>query len=150
LERTLVLVKPDGVQRGLIGTVISRLEQRGLRLVAMKFMQIDDDLAARHYGEHEGKLFFEKLLDYITSGPVVAMVWEGPGAILATRETMGVTRPVEATPGTIRGDFALEVGRNIVHGSANADDAAREVDLFFDESELVTWARDTDRWIFED
>jgi nucleoside-diphosphate kinase len=149
LERTLVLVKPDGVQRGLIGTVISRLERRGLRLVAMKFMQIDGDLAARHYGEHEGKPFFEKLLGYITSGPVVAMVWEGPGAILATRETMGVTRPVEAAPGTIRGDFALEVGRNIVHGSANADDAAREVDLFFDESEMVSWARDVDRWIIE-
>jgi nucleoside-diphosphate kinase len=149
LERTLVLVKPDGVQRGLIGTVISRFEQRGLRLVAMKFMQIDDDLAARHYGEHEGKPFYAKLLDYITSGPVVAMVWEGPGAILAVRETMGVTRPVEATPGTIRGDFALEVGRNIVHGSANADDAAREVDLFFDESEMVSWTRDTDRWIIE-
>jgi nucleoside-diphosphate kinase len=150
LERTLVLVKPDGVQRGLIGTVISRLERRGLRLVAMKFMQIDDDLAARHYGEHEGKPFYEGLLGYITSGPVVAMVWEGPGAILATRETMGVTRPVEAAPGTIRGDFALEVGRNIVHGSANADDAAREVDLFFNESEMVSWARDTDCWVFED
>jgi nucleoside-diphosphate kinase len=149
LERTLVLVKPDGVQRGLIGTVISRLERRGLRLVAMKFMQIDGDLAAHHYGEHEGKPFYESLIDYITSGPVVAMVWEGPGAILATRETMGVTRPVEAAPGTIRGDFALEVGRNIVHGSANADDAVREVDLFFDEGEMVSWARDTDRWIFE-
>lgn len=149
MERTLVLVKPDGVERGLIGEVIARLERRGLRLVGMKFMQMSQELAARHYTEHEGKPFFEGLIDYITSAPVVAMVWEGAGAIAAVRKTMGVTRPAEADPGTIRGDFALEVGRNIVHGSANAEDAVREVGLFFSDSELVDWVRDTDRWIFE-
>ncbi len=149
MERTLVLVKPDGVERGLIGEVIARLERRGLRLVGMKFMQMSQELAARHYAEHEGKPFFEGLIDYITSAPVVAMVWEGRDAIAAVRKTMGVTRPAEADPGTIRGDFALEVGRNIVHGSANAEDAVREVGLFFSDSELVDWVRDTDRWIFE-
>ncbi len=149
MERTLVLVKPDGVERGLIGEVIARLERRGLRLAGMKFMQMSQELAARHYAEHEGKPFFEGLIDYITSAPVVAMVWEGRDAIAAVRKTMGVTRPAEADPGTIRGDFALEVGRNIVHGSANAEDAVREVGLFFSDSELVDWVRDTDRWIFE-
>lgn len=149
MERTLVLVKPDGVERGLIGEVIARLERRGLRLAGMKFMQMSQELAARHYAEHEGKPFFEGLIDYITSAPVVAMVWEGRDAIAAVRKTMGVTRPAEADPGTIRGDFALEVGRNIVHGSANAEDAVREVGLFFSDNELVDWVRDTDRWIFE-
>jgi nucleoside-diphosphate kinase len=112
-------------------------------------MQISDELAAKHYGEHEGKPFYPGLIEYITSGPVVSMVWEGTGAIGIVRTTMGVTKPAEAAPGTIRGDFGLEVGRNIVHGSANADDAVREVDLFFNAAELVIWKRDTDPWIFE-
>jgi len=149
LERTLVLVKPDGVQRGLTGEVISRLERRGLRLVGMKFMQMTEELARRHYAEHTEKPFFPGLITYITSGPVVAMVWEGSRAIEVIRSTMGKTAPVDSAPGTIRGDFALEVGRNIVHGSANAEDAVREVDIFFTDNELIEWTRSTDPWIFE-
>jgi len=149
LERTLILVKPDGVQRGLIGEVIARFERRGLRLVGMKLMQISPDLASRHYGEHKGKSFYDGLIGYITSGPVVAMVWEGSEAIRAARETMGKTKPFEAAPGTIRGDFALETGRNIVHGSDGPESAAREIALFFKPDELVDWARSSDPWIFE-
>lgn len=149
MERTLILVKPDGVQRGLVGEVIGRFERRGLRLVAMKLMQITPELAARHYGEHKGKPFYDGLISYITSGPVVAMVWEGTEAIRAARETMGKTKPFEAAPGTIRGDFALETGRNIVHGSDGPESAAREVALFFNPSELVAWGRTVDPWIFE-
>jgi nucleoside-diphosphate kinase len=149
MERTLILVKPDGVQRGLIGPSITRLERRGLKLVAMKFLQMSRDLASKHYAVHEGKAFYAKLIDYITSGPVVAMVWEGNEAIAAARATMGATRPVEAGPGTIRGDFALEVGRNLVHGSDSLENAEKEIGLFFDEGELVAWERATDPWIYE-
>ena len=149
MERTLILVKPDGVQRGLIGEVISRFERRGLRLVGLKFMQMSKELAERHYHEHEGKPFYPGLIEYITSGPIVAMVWEGSGAISVARTTMGGTRPAEATPGTIRGDFALEVGRNIVHGSDGAETAAYEIDLYFNEDELVSWDRSVDSWVFE-
>lgn len=149
MEQTLVLVKPDGVQRGLIGEVISRLERRGLKLVAMKFMQISEEMAKQHYGEHEGKPFFDGLISFITSAPVVAMVWEGGGAIATVRTTMGATKPSESTPGSIRGDFGLDVGRNIIHGSANAEDAAKEVNLFFDASEIISWERAADPWIFE-
>ena len=149
MERTLVLVKPDGVQRGLTGEVISRLERRGLRLIGMKFMQMTEELARRHYAEHTEKPFFPGLITYITSGPVVAMVWEGSRAIEVVRSTMGKTAPADSAPGTIRGDFALEVGRNIVHGSANAEDAVREVDIFFADNELIEWTRSTDPWIFE-
>lgn len=149
MDRTLILVKPDGVQRGLIGKVISRFEARGLRLIAMKMMQMSDDLAARHYGEHEGKDFYEGLVSYITSGPIVAMVWEGKNAVGAARATMGVTKPVEASPGTIRGDFGLDVGRNLVHGSDSEKSAGREIELFFDSEEFVSWQRDGERWIVE-
>lgn len=149
MERTLILVKPDGVQRALIGEVISRFERRGLRLVGMKLMQISQELAARHYGEHVGKPFYDGLISYITSGPVVAMVWEGPQAIKAARETMGKTKPFEAAPGTIRGDFALETGRNIVHGSDGPESTEREVNLFFEPGELLSWARSSDPWILE-
>jgi nucleoside-diphosphate kinase len=149
MERTLILVKPDGVHRGLIGPSITRLEQRGLKLVGMKFLQMSRELASRHYAVHEGKPFYAKLIDYITSGPVVAMVWEGNEAIAAARATMGATRPVEAGPGTIRGDFALEVGRNLVHGSDSLENAEKEIDLFFDKNELVAWERATDVWIYE-
>lgn len=149
MERTLVLVKPDGVQRGLTGEVITRLERRGLRLVGMKFMHMTEELARRHYAEHTEKPFFPGLITYITSGPVVAMVWEGSRAIEIVRSTMGKTAPADSAPGTIRGDFALEVGRNIVHGSANAEDAAREVGIFFAADELIDWTRSTDLWIFE-
>ncbi|GAB4477840.1 MAG: nucleoside-diphosphate kinase [Anaerolineae bacterium] len=149
MERTLVLVKPDGVQRGLTGEIISRLERSGLRLVGMKLMHISRELAEVHYAEHKGKKFYDGLINYITSGPVVAMVWEGTGAIANVRRLMGATDPAEATPGTIRGDLGLEKGRNLVHGSANEADAAREVGLFFTDGELVEWTRDTDRWVFE-
>ena len=149
MERTLIIVKPDGVQRGLIGEAIRRFEQRGLRFVAIKFMQTERGLAEEHYGEHKGKPFFDPLVSYITSAPVVVMVLEGTDAIAACRKTIGVTKPTEAAPGTIRGDFGLEIGRNLVHASANADDAQREIALWFNENELINWSRDTDKWIFE-
>lgn len=149
MERTLVLVKPDGVQRGLIGEVISRLERRGLRLVAAKFMQVDQKLAETHYAVHKGKPFYDGLIAYITSAPVMAMVWEGPNAIAAVRQTMGATRPTEAAPGTVRHDYALEVGRNLTHASDEPANAATEVALWFSAAELVDWKRDVDRWIFE-
>ncbi len=149
MERTFVMVKPDGVQRGLIGEVIRRLENRGLRLVAAKFMQVPRALAERHYAVHQGKPFYESLIAYITSGPVMAMVWEGPHAIAAVRQTMGATRPTEAAPGTIRHDFGLEIGRNLTHASDSPETAAFEIDLWFRPEELVTWQRDLDRWIFE-
>lgn len=149
MERTLVLVKPDGVQRGLIGEVISRLERRGLRLVAAKFERVDRTLAETHYAVHKGKPFYDGLISYITSAPVMAMVWEGPNAVAAVRKTMGSTRPTEAAPGTLRHDLALEVGRNLTHASDEPGNAAAEVALWFQRDELVTWQRDADRWIFE-
>ncbi|MGD0610604.1 MAG: nucleoside-diphosphate kinase [Anaerolineales bacterium] len=149
MERTLVLVKPDGVQRGLIGEVIGRLERRGLRLVAAKFMLVSKKLAETHYAVHKGKPFYDGLIQYITSAPVMAMVWEGPNAIAAVRQTMGATRPIEAAPGTIRHDFALETGRNLTHASDSPENGEMEVALWFRPDELVTWTRDTDRWIFE-
>jgi nucleoside-diphosphate kinase len=149
LERTLVIIKPDAVQRGLIGEVIARFERRGLRMVALKLMQIDESLARRHYAIHEGKPFFEPLILYITSGPVVLLVLEGKEAIDVVRRTMGATNPAEAAPGTIRADFGLEIGRNLVHGSDGPETAAFEVPLFFDEEEIVSYERDSDRWIFE-
>jgi nucleoside-diphosphate kinase len=144
-----VLVKPDGVQRGLIGEVISRLEHRGMRLVAAKFMQVSKQLAETHYAIHKGKPFYDGLINYITSAPVMAMVWEGPNAVAAVRQTMGSTRPTEAAPGTLRHDFALEVGRNLTHASDEPANAEKEVALWFKPEELVNWTRDVDRWIFE-
>jgi len=149
LERTLVLVKPDGVQRALIGEVISRLERRGLRLVGAKFMRVDQNLAETHYAIHKGKPFYEGLIRYITSAPVMAMVWEGPSAIAAVRQTMGATRPTEASPGSLRHDFALEVGRNLTHASDSAETGESEVNLWFKPAELVSWERAVDAWIFE-
>jgi nucleoside-diphosphate kinase len=149
VERTLVLVKPDGVQRGLIGEVIARLERRGLRLVAAKFMQVSKELAETHYAIHKGKPFYDGLIVYITSAPVMAMVWEGPNGVAAVRQTMGSTKPVEAAPGTIRHDFALEVGRNLTHASDSAENGEKEVALWFKRGELVDWDRDNDKWIFE-
>jgi len=150
VERTLILVKPDAVQRGLIGEVLGRLEGRGLRIVGLQLMHVDEALARRHYAEHDGKPFFAGLVDYITSSPLVAAVLEGPDAIAAARQTMGATRPTEAAPGTIRGDLGLEVGRNLVHGSDGPESAAREIALFFGEEPLPSWERDTDPWIFEE
>jgi nucleoside-diphosphate kinase len=151
-ERTFVMVKPDGVQRGLVGEVIGRLEERGLKLVAAKFMRIDRDLAETHYGEHEGKPFFEGLVEFITAGPVMAMVWEGEDATRQVRRMMGATDPAEAAPGTIRGDFGLDLGRNVIHGSDNEDPGAneREIDLFFEDSELVEYDRIDEAWLYEE
>jgi nucleoside-diphosphate kinase len=130
-ERTLVLVKPDGVRRGLIGEVVTRLERKGLRIVALDLRTIERATAEQHYGEHEGKPFFAGLVDFITGGPLVALVAEGPSAVAAVRRMMGVTNPVEATPGSLRGDYALEIGENLVHGSDSAESAAREIALFY-------------------
>jgi len=149
MERTLILVKPDGVQRGLIGEIIGRFERRGLKLAGMKFMQMSRELAEEHYGIHKGRPFYDSLVDYITSGPIVAMVWEGKDAIAAARATMGATNPVNAAPGTIRGDFGMEIGRNLVHGSDSVENGIKEASIFFDEAELVTWNRVTDSWIRE-
>ncbi len=149
MERTLVLVKPDGVQRGLIGEVISRLERRGLRLVAAKFMPVSQELAETHYAIHKGKPFYEGLVRYITSAPVMAMVWEGPNAVAAVRQTMGATRPTEAAPGTLRHDFALEVGHNLTHASDLPENGEIEIALWFRPDELVSWERSVDLWIFE-
>ena len=149
MERTLILVKPDAMQRGLAGEVLSRLERRGLRIVALRLLRVDETTAKRHYGEHEGKPFFESLVSYITSSPIVAAVFEGTDAIAAARGTMGSTNPAEASPGTIRGDLALEIGRNLVHGSDSVESAAREIALFFDGQPPPSWSRATDPWIFE-
>ena len=149
MERTLVIIKPDAVQRGLIGEIITRFERRGLRLAGMKLIHIDESLAQRHYAIHKGKPFYEPLIRYITSSPVVVMVLEGNDAINIARRTMGATKPAEAAPGTIRADFGLEIGRNLVHGSDGPETAAFEVPLFFTEDELLSYERDTDRWIFE-
>ena len=149
MERTLVLVKPDGVQRGLIGEVIARLERRGLRLVAAKFMQVTRELAETHYAIHKGKSFYDGLIAYITSAPVMAMAWEGPNAVAAVRQTMGATRPTEAAPGSVRHDFALEVGRNLTHASDTVENGEKEVELWFKQGELVDWKREVDKWVFE-
>ncbi|WP_256300171.1 nucleoside-diphosphate kinase [Haloarchaeobius salinus] len=150
-ERTFVMVKPDGVQRGLTGEIISRFEDRGLKLVGAKFMQIDQELAEEHYGEHEGKPFFDGLVEFITSGPVMAMVWEGDDAIRQVRTMMGETDPADSAPGTIRGDFGLDLGRNVIHGSDHEDPGSneREIDLFFDEDELVDYEKVDEGWLYE-
>lgn len=149
MERTLVLVKPDGVQRGLIGKIIDRFETRGLKLAGLKLIQMSDELAAQHYAVHVGKPFYESLVSYIVSGPVAAMAWEGNDVISIVRATMGITNPAAAPPGTIRGDFAVEIGRNLVHGSDSPENAEYELNLFFDDSELVSWRREIEPWIRE-
>ncbi len=149
MERSLVLVKPDAVQRGLIGEIIMRLERRGLRLVAAKFIAVSDELAQTHYAIHKGKPFYQGLIRYITSAPVMAMVWEGPNAVNAIRQTMGATRPTEAAPGSIRHDFALEIGRNLTHASDSIENGVKEVSLWFKPEELVSWDRTIDPWVFE-
>ncbi|MEP7355852.1 MAG: nucleoside-diphosphate kinase [Anaerolineales bacterium] len=149
MERSLVIIKPDGVQRGLVGAIISRLEARGLRLAGLKFMAVDQALAERHYAVHVGKPFYEGLIRYITSAPVVVMAWEGPKAVEAIRQTVGATNPTKAAPGTIRADLALDIGRNLIHASDAVETAAVEVDLWFRPDELVTWARAGQEWSFE-
>lgn len=142
------MVKPDGVQRGLAGEIIGRLEKRGLKPVALKLMPIPAELAEQHYAEHKARPFFPELIRFITSGPVVAMVWEGPKAISVVRTTMGVTDPAQAAPGTIRGDLAVEISSNVVHGSADAEAAAREIELFFGAGGQVEYTRAIDQWVF--
>jgi len=150
MERTLIILKPEAVQRGLIGTVLTRFEQRGLKLVGLKLIAISRELAERHYGVHRGKPFYESLVAHITSSPVVVGVLEGPRAISVVRTTVGATNAAEATPGSIRGDFALEIGYNIVHASDGPETAAMEIALFFRDDELVSYRRDSDRWISEE
>ena len=149
MERTLVIIKPDAVQRGLIGPVLTRFERRGLRFAAMKLIQITPELAARHYAVHQGKPFYDGLIEFITSGPVVVVVIEGPDAIDTVRKTMGATNPAQADPGTIRADFGLEIGRNLVHGSDGPDTAAYEIPLYFSEEDLLSYERAIDAWINE-
>ncbi len=149
IQRTLVLVKPDGLQRGLAGTVIARLEARGLKIVALKLIQMDRELAQRHYQAHVEKPFFAGLVEFVTSAPVVAMVVEGKNAVEVVRRTMGETDPAQASPGTIRGDLGLDIGRNLVHGSDSPEAARQEIGLFFDEREILDYRRSIDPWITE-
>jgi nucleoside-diphosphate kinase len=148
MERTLIIVKPDGVQRGLVGQVLERFERRGLKFAGLKLMRISRDLAGRHYAEHQGKSFYEGLVGFITSSPVVVGVLEGPNAIALTRAMMGATNPANAVPGTIRGDFALVVSNNIIHGSDGLESAAREISLFFTPDELLSYELATDAWVY--
>ncbi len=149
-ERTLVLVKPDAVQRGLVGEIITRFEKRGLHPVGIKLMQVQSALAERHYGEHRDKPFFAGLVEFITSSPVVAMVWEGPGAVALVRTMMGTTNPQSSPPGTIRGDYAVSLAMNVIHGSDSPESAAREVAIFFSEDELLDWESSGAGWILAD
>jgi nucleoside-diphosphate kinase len=149
VERTLVLIKPDAMQRGLAGEIISRLERRGLRVVAMRLFEMDEELARRHYQEHEDKGFFQGLIAYITASPIVAAVFEGTGAVEVVRKTMGATNPALADAGTIRGDLAVETGRNLIHGSDSLESARREIELFFGSDDVHSYPRDLDRWVFE-
>ncbi|MEG9195447.1 MAG: nucleoside-diphosphate kinase [Candidatus Methanoglobus sp.] len=149
VERTFVMVKPDGVQRGLIGEIISRFERKGLKIVAMKMLRISKELAQEHYAEHRAKPFFSSLVGYITSAPVVAMVVEGKNAVKVVRKLVGATNPSEAEPGTIRGDFGLDLGRNVVHASDSVMSADREIRLFFREEEILDYERESDVWIYE-
>jgi nucleoside-diphosphate kinase len=149
MERTLILVKPDAMQRGLAFDVLGRLEQRGLRIAGLRLLQVDEATAMRHYGEHEGKPFFRGLVDYITSSPIIAAVFEGTNAVAAARSTIGSTNPTESPAGTIRGDLGLEIGRNLIHGSDSVESANREIGIFFEGQPVLDWPRDTDRWLFE-
>lgn len=148
MEQTFLMVKPDGVQRNLVGDIVKKFEQKGFKLAGAKLMQISDELAKTHYGEHSERPFFGELVDFITSGPVFAMVWEGEGVILTAREMMGKTNPQEAAPGTVRGDYGVTVGKNIIHGSDSAESALREIGLFFDKSEIVTYSKQDTAWIY--
>ena len=150
IERSLVIAKPDAVQRGLVGEIISRYEKRGLKIVAMKIEQVSEETAGQHYGEHKGKPFYEGLVNYITSSPSVLMVIEGPDAVGIVRTTNGATKPAEALPGTIRADFGITIGRNLVHASDSVESAAREVAIFFGEGGIVEYTRAIDAWIVED
>lgn len=149
MERSLIILKPDAVQRGLVSTILGRLEQRGLRFAGLKMMHVTEDLARKHYAEHEGKPFFAGLIEYITSGPVVVIVVSGKNVIETVRTMVGATNPVKAAPGTIRGDFGLEIGRNLIHASDSPESGERETAIFFASNELVKMERSVDRWIYE-
>ncbi len=149
MEKTFVMLKPDAVQRGLMGDIIGRLEDKGFKPLAMKFMQIPKELAQRHYAEHKDKSFFESLIEYITSGPVLCMVWEGDNIISVLRTMMGVTNPQDAAPGTIRGDLGQQTGRNLIHGSDSSEAARREIELFFNDYEIQSYERSQREWLFE-
>ena len=148
MERTFIILKPDAVQRGLVGEIIARFERRGLKLVAMQLIAVSDELAQQHYAVHKERPFFNSLISYITSSPVVALVLEGTDAISVVRKTVGATKPADAEPGTIRADFGLEIGRNLVHASDGSETAKSEIALWFGD-DLVEWPRNTDAWIFE-
>lgn len=147
MEKTLVLIKPDGVQRNLIGEIISRLEKRGLQLIAAKLMQVSPEFAEIHYAIHKGKPFYKGLIKYICSAPVMAMVWEGPEAIALVRQTMGATNPLEAAPGTVRHDFALITSRNLTHASDSPENGEKEIELWFKPEELISWERSVEPWL---
>ncbi len=149
MERSLVLIKPDAVQRGLIGEITKRLEQRGLKLVAAKFLQVSSELAETHYAVHKGKPFYNGLIQYILSAPVMAMVWEGMDAIAAIRQIMGATSPTQAAPGTVRHDFALISSRNLTHASDSVENAEAEINLWFKPDELVSWSKIDEEWLFK-
>lgn len=148
MERSLVIIKPDAVQRGLSGAIISRLEQKGLKIAAMKMLHIDRELAQRHYAVHKGKPFFQDLVEFITSSPVIAIALQGNGAVEIIRQMMGDTDPSQARSGTIRGDFGIDIGHNLVHGSDSLENASREIDLFFSPKEIVSYDREMDAWIY--
>ncbi|MEI3604732.1 nucleoside-diphosphate kinase [Pseudogracilibacillus sp. SE30717A] len=148
MEKTFIMVKPDGVQRGLIGEIVNRFEKKGFTLAGAKLMQIPTELAEEHYGEHKERPFFGELVEFITSGPVFAMVWEGENVIKTARLMIGATNPTEAAPGSIRGDYAVTVGKNIIHGSDSLESAEREINLFFNEKELVTYTKQDNTWIY--
>lgn len=148
MEKTYLMIKPDGVQRGLCGEIVSRFEKKGLKLVAMKLMVISKETAEKHYGEHKDKPFFPSLIAYITSGPVLAMVWEGENAVQICRNMMGKTKPLESAPGTIRGDYGMVTGLNIIHGSDSVESAEREIGIFFPEG-VIDYERTLDKWTYE-
>ena len=149
MEQTLILIKPDAMQRGLAFEILSRLERRGLRLAGLRLLQVERSMAEKHYAEHEGKPFFTGLVTYITSSPIIAAVFEATSAVNAARQTIGATNPTESSPGTIRGDFGLEIGRNLIHGSDSVESATREIAIFFEGQPVIQWEKDTDKWVFE-
>ena len=149
MDRTFLMIKPDGVQRNLVGPIIQRIEDKGLKIVGMKLMQVPRELAERHYGEHVGKPFYEKLVSYITSGPVVPMVIEGEEAVGVIRSMLGATDPKKSALGTIRGDYGIQIGRNVVHGSDSPESAAREIALWFSDEELLAYEKASDKWVYE-
>ncbi|MFL2653755.1 MAG: nucleoside-diphosphate kinase [Dehalococcoidia bacterium] len=149
METTLILIKPDGVQRSLSGEIIQRLERSGLKISGLKLLHVDEALAKKHYAEHDGKPFFNDLVEYICSAPIIALAISGPNAVQKTRTLIGKTNPLESEPGTIRGDFGLEISRNLIHGSASTEDAEREVNIFFEKNEIINYKKSTDNWVLE-